>query len=285
MAYQYEKPKDQRFGQYIDHAGDKLVLSALSNKRAAPYLSGQSVHMPEKLRAAGRIEVGEKMRSVRPYHNAEREKSPEKMQEISMDTGKVEIGCDAQKKKLLVTFVQNERSTEERMVTESSASWRTVTLGSKMQSDDETFTRGAVSLCAPVEQTMPRLTQQFERFSKMRHRDTTLDHVMPFHRVDEEKSRLSKLREQRKQPSTDRTALQTAMTAVQRVIQQKNQRRLRMNAAIREGVTKARIRSHSYDDYIFYLRRRHLYAEKRQENEAEPPAEPQAAFEFEEKQN
>ncbi len=93
-----ERPHHKR--QYNEKAGDRLVVSQMTDARYVPYLQGLDTHMPEKVRHKEVSATDKPMRAVRQTNDAEQGKSLKKMDDIEMDTGNVEVGYETGKHRM-----------------------------------------------------------------------------------------------------------------------------------------------------------------------------------------
>ncbi len=254
--------------QYNEKAGDRLVVSQMTDARYQPYLQGLDTHMPEKVRHKEVLEQDAPMRAVRQTNNAAQDKSLKKMDDIEMDTGNVEIGYEAGKHRMHMAFVQNQRTNQERTVTKSAASFRRVDNSDKFYSGDEQFYKGAIDLECDTRKTMSQILRQLDDISRHTEESTTIDQVIPFQETRAEQKQIKELRALQHQ-SQDRSNIQSAVTALETVKLQKKQRKKQFVADLRESVAKTKAAQYHDSDFLLYLRKKKAILDALSQN-AEP---------------
>lgn len=254
-AYKRLKPPKRNFRQYNEKAGDRLVVSQMANTASLPYLQDLDTHMPEKVRHKDQFSQNETMSAVQPTTWSAKEKSPHKIDEIEMDTGKVEIGYEKARRQMHLAFVQNQRTEQERKVTKSSASFRRVDNSDKFYSGDETFYRGAIDLECDTKKTMPQVIRQLEDISRHTNEETTIDQVIPFQETRKEQKRINELRDLQHE-SQNRASIINGVTALETVKNKKIQRKKQFMANLREAITKTKFEQYADPDFLLYLRKK-----------------------------
>lgn len=272
--------KKRRAHGYNERAGDRLALTAAGNQGSAQYLEGIALDMPEKVRAqqfhSERQKERVKMKGVKPFLAAGRDHLPDKYGEIDLDTGVVEVGRSQEEHKqkgsgdVMVSFVRDRNSGEDKAVSECGAREKRLSGNVKLKSNDEQFDTGAASIrCKPQERDVRLLRQICDSASA--DQAASVKRVLPFADMSEERARIAALRDLQKHVVRDRLNIHTAITGVEHVVEQKEQRTRAFRRQMLQSIRQMRKAEQKYSADILRLRRK-----REEEQQDSAPAAPQS---------
>lgn len=260
-----KKKRKKRYG--IGKAGDELSLSAKRNPNARKYIDNMDTRLPEKFsskRYQDSEEDPHKMETVKPTRSSSKEKSPSLFEEMSFDTGWMQIGYDEKKKNTIVSVKSNYKTEKSKSVAENSSHKTDVHDGEEVISNNTSkdYETGAMALRVKDSKDYKRIRRQWQDASKQKNNDTTYDEVLPFQQIDEQKDKIKQLREMQKNSTTDRTAISTAITGAQTYLNKKQEMDLKFNQKFERAIDQVKIKFRGSDDYLLFIRKRQLADEK-----------------------
>lgn len=248
---QRERPKPK----WAKAAGDHATLSAASNEETGQYLKNLDLEMAESIRFKPNQEEGRRLRSVKPSACASQEELPRLSGEMELTTGRAEVGYDEKKRDVVVSFVRHENDEEGREVLENRARVRNMHGQDRFRSNDEEFAQGAMELRCEAARTPKTVMRHMGAMSAMEGRDTTMDRVLPFQKVGQERARLRQLRQMEHESLQDRSAIHSAASGIAAFAARKQQKQMEFRKKFSKAVGKAREYRQS-DDYQLYIRKK-----------------------------
>lgn len=247
--------KGQQRPKWAKAAGDHTTLSAAGNEDTGKYIGDLNLEMTENIRFKPAKDKEQRLKSVRPSCCSSRQEQPQLSGEVDLTTGRAEVGYDEKTKDMVLSFVRHENDTDGREVHENKASVRTIHGQDRFRSNDEGFTQGAMEMRCEAARTPKTVMRRLGTMSQREGRDTTMDRVLPFQNVAEERSRVSKLRQMEHQSQSERSAIHSAASGVAAFAAKKQQKQLEFRKKFAEALGKAR-ENRQTDDYQLFIRKK-----------------------------
>lgn len=255
MFEQQAHRKVRRKDKWAKAAGDHTVLSAASNRESGKYIGDLNLEMTENIRFKPAKDKEQRIRSVKPSCCSSREEQPHLSGEVDLTTGRAEVGYDEKEKDMVLSFVRHENDTDGREVHESKASIRTIHGRDRFRSNDEGFSQGAMEMRCEAARTPKTIMRRLGTMSQREGRDTTMDRVLPFQNVAEERSRVHELRQMEHQSRDERSAIHGAASGVAAFAAKKQQKQMEFRKKFAEAMGKAR-ENRQTDDYQLFIRKK-----------------------------
>lgn len=247
------KGRQQR--KWAKAAGDHATLSAAGNRESGKYIGDLDLEMTENIRFKPAKDSRQRLSSVKPSCCAAREELPRLSGEMDLTTGKAEVGYDEKKKDMVFSFVRHENDAQGREVLENKARVRTLHGQDRFRSNDEEFSQGAMELRCEAARTSKTVMRRLGAMSAREGGETTMDRVLPFQRVERERSRVSQLRQLEHASRDERSAIHSAASGVAAFAARKQQKQLEFRKKFVKAVGKAQ-ENRQTDDYQLYIRKK-----------------------------
>lgn len=249
----------------IRQTGDNFHLSQLGNPNTSGYLGDVKTAIPEKLRykkqEIEKKDILTKMDTVKSSDNMGAEKNaPFKIGEIKLDTGILEVGYDDEKQDIVFSFAYYNAADRDKMVYESMP---TKTLGNNAEwfrSQSQQFSGKSVDFRTHFENYY-RVNDDFIKLSNEKSHNSTIDNVIPFIQHKDEQNKIDELRTMKSSDTKDRANIHNAITGVETLKTQKDQRKIDFIQKFTKAVKDATEIKHKFinkDDYILYLKKKWL---------------------------
>ena len=255
MFYDRVQRTQQRH-KWAKAAGDHAVVSAAGNAETEKYIGDLNLEMTENIRFKP-APSGEdrRVRSVRPSGCAAREELPKLSGEMELTTGKTEVGYDEKKHDMVFGFVRHENDADGRAVQENKAASRTIHGQDRFYSNDEAFSQGAMELRCEAARTSKTVMRRLGTMSEREGGETTMDRVLPFQKVGQERQRVRQLRQLEHESRAERTAIHSAASGVAAFAARKQQKQMEFRKKFAKAVGKAQ-ENRQTDDYQLFIRKK-----------------------------
>lgn len=253
--FQENMRRERRKNKWARAAGDHATVSAAGNEQTGRYIDDLDLEMAETIRFKPSQDQAQRVKSVRPSACAPWEEQPQLSGEVELNTGRAEVGYDAQKKDTVVSFVRHENDTQGREVQENRARVRNMQGRERFRSNDDSFSEGAMELRCDVARTSKTVLHRMGQMSSMEGGDTTMDRVLPFQKVGQERERVRQLRQMEHDSRDQRSQLHTAASGVAAFAGRKQQKQVEFRKKFAKAVEKAR-ENRKTDDYQLYIRKK-----------------------------
>ena len=247
------KPPQHR--KWAKAAGDHTTVSAVGNEEAGKYISDLDLEMTENIRFKPARDEQQRLNSVRPSACARKEELPKLSGEMELSTGRAEVGYDEKKKDMVFSFVRHENDSEGREVQENKARIRTIHGQDRFRSNDAGFDQGAMEMRCEAARTPKTVMRRFGAMSAREGGDTTMDRVLPFQRMEQERTKVRQLRQMEHESRSERTAIHSAASGVASFAAKKQQKQLEFRKKFAKAVGKAQ-ENRQTDDYQLYIRKK-----------------------------
>ena len=174
--------KGKSFSNAIDY-------SSLTQKGSKRYRSDPFCSNIEKFRDKEDMNPRERLKKVKPTSGKSLKSPPNKIGEIKLNTGLVEIGYDSKKDEIVLTFTEKHtRTRNSRQFIEGDTVKRSVTNGSeRFMTNDKSFLGGANVLRSDASHDLVYIEQQMDKFSDDEQNLTTMDDVLDFRQTSKSK--------------------------------------------------------------------------------------------------
>ena len=172
----------KRKGQSFSNAVDFGSLAQRSNLR----YQNDPVHSKiNKVTNKSDMTSKEKMDGIRPTTNKSAKSPPNKIGEIELNTGVVEVGYDAKKDDIVLMFREHHtRTWNSREFVEGNTTRRAWTYGSeRFLTNDKSFLGGINVLRTDSTRDLVYIEQQMDRFSEAEQGLTTMNDVLDFRKT------------------------------------------------------------------------------------------------------
>ncbi len=262
------RPKARARQKWAKAAGDHVTLSAAENQQSGQYISDLDLSMTENIRFKPARDKAQRLRSVKPSCCAAREDRPILSGELELTTGKAEVGYDEKNRDMVLGFVRHENDADGREVQENKASVRTIHGQDRFRSNDEDFSQGAMELRCEAARTPKSVLRRMGAMSMQEEGESTLDRVLPFQQLGQERQKLRQLRQLEHKSRNDRSAIHSAASGVAALAAKKQQRQMEFRKKFAKAVGKAQENRQS-DDYQLYIRKK--WEAMREELSAQEP--------------
>lgn len=269
--------KDKSFStKRVKQSGDSLTLSQLGNPNTSGYLQGVKTSVPEKLKYKQQ-EIEKKasltkMKTVRSSENMGAEKhAPIKIGEIKLDTGLLEVGYDDKSGEIVFSFAHFNASKKDKMVYENKPTRTQGDNSEWFRSQSQDFVGNSVDFRTNLEQ-YNRINKDFSKLSNERSHNTTIDKVIPFIQHNDEMNKIEELRNEKSKSNKDRSNIHDAISGVERLKNQKDQRKIDFVQKFTKAVKEASEIKHKFinrDDYILYIKKKWLMMYEQSQAEAQ----------------
>lgn len=178
--------KGKSFSNAIDY-------SSLAQKSSQRYRSDPFCSNIERFRDKDDMNPREKLKKVKPTSGKSLKSPPNKIGEIKLNTGLVEIGYDPKKDEIVLTFTEKHtRTKNSRQLIEGDTVKRSITNGSeRFMTNDKSFLGGANVLRSDASHDLVYIEQQMDKFSDDEQNLTTMDDVLDFRQTSKSKKESS----------------------------------------------------------------------------------------------
>lgn len=236
-------------------AGDHETVSARDNAATGKYIQDLNYETSESIRFKPAVSSDSRVSSVKPSCCARRDELPKLAGQVQLTTGKTEIGYDEKSHDMVFSFVRHENDAEGREVLENKARVRTLHDKDRVRSNDQDFATGAMEMRCEAARSAKTVMRRFGSMSSREGGDTTMDRVVPFERVDRERSKLRELQALEHQSDDDRTNIHSAASAVAALAAKKQQKQREYRKKFFKAVEQAKENTKT-DDYQLYIRKK-----------------------------
>ncbi len=241
--------------------GKNISLSSLDDVNCKQYIGPVNKNYTERINYS-ESKKREKMKSVIKTQTSKKRSSPNKISQIKMDTGLIEIGYDEKNKQTIFSFVRDKQITKNDRVIEKHTKFKKVHHNEKFYSNEESFTLDSVEFRTKSYKSKSLFNEQFEELSNKSDDDTTVDKVVPFKDTNYEKRQRDLVNKDKNESNIDRSEKHTAMNMLSNLKQIKDYKKMQLEKDVRKAILEARekINSNSIidDDYIIYLKKKWL---------------------------
>ena len=241
--------------------GKNISLSSLDDVNCKQYIGPVNKNYTERINYS-ESKKREKMKSVIKTQTSKKRSSPNKISQIKMDTGLIEIGYDEKNKQTIFSFVRDKQITKNDRVIEKHTKFKKVHHNEKFYSNEESFTLDSVEFRTKSYKSKSLFNEQFEELSNKSDVDTTVDKVVPFKDTNYEKRQRDLVNKDKNESNIDRSEKHTAMNMLSNLKQIKDYKKMQLEKDVRKAILEARekINSNSIidDDYIIYLKKKWL---------------------------
>ncbi len=241
--------------------GKNISLSSLDDVNCKQYIGPVNKNYTERINYS-ESKKREKMKSVIKTQTSKKRSSPNKISQIKMDTGLIEIGYDEKNKQTIFSFVRDKQITKNDRVIEKHTKFKKVHHNEKFYSNEESFTLDSVEFRTKSYKSKSLFNEQFEELSNKSDDDTTVDKVVPFKDTNYEKRQRDLINKDKNESNIDRSEKHTAMNMLSNLKQIKDYKKMQLEKDVRKAILEARekINSNSIidDDYIIYLKKKWL---------------------------
>lgn len=241
--------------------GKNISLSSLDDLNCKQYIGPVNKNYTERINYS-ESKKREKMKSVIKTQTSKKRSSPNKISQIKMDTGLIEIGYDEKNKQTIFSFVRDKQITKNDRVIEKHTKFKKVHHNEKFYSNEESFTLDSVEFRTKSYKSKSLFNEQFEELSNKSDDDTTVDKVVPFKDTNYEKRQRDLINKDKNESNIDRSEKHTAMNMLSNLKQIKDYKKMQLEKDVRKAILEARekINSNSIidDDYIIYLKKKWL---------------------------
>lgn len=241
--------------------GKNISLSSLDDVNCKQYIGPVNKNYTERINYS-ESKKREKMKSVIKTQTSKKRSSPNKISQIKMDTGLIEIGYDEKNKQTIFSFVRDKQITKNDRVIEKHTKFKKVHHNEKFYSNEESFTLDSVEFRTKSYKSKSLFNEQFEELSDKSDDDTTVDKVVPFKDTNYEKRQRDLVNKDKNESNIDRSEKHTAMNMLSNLKQIKDYKKMQLEKDVRKAILEARekINSNSIidDDYIIYLKKKWL---------------------------
>lgn len=238
-------------------AGDHITLSAATAKHSSTYLQGLDLETAESIRLKPAEGKDSRLQSVKPSCCASREELPQLSGQVDLTTGRAEVGYDPKKRDVVLGFVRHDNDSQGREVLENKARVRTIHGQDRFRSNDETFSQGAMGLRCEAARAPKAVMGRMGTMSRREGGETTMDRVLPFYGVEEERARLHQLQMLEHRSDARRSSIHSAASGVGTLISRKRQKQKEFQKTFSQALQKARENRQS-DDYQLFIRKKWL---------------------------
>lgn len=241
--------------------GKNISLSSLDDVNCKQYIGPVNKNYTERINYS-ESKKREKMKSVIKTQTSKKRSGPNKISQIKMDTGLIEIGYDEKNKQTIFSFVRDKQITKNDRVIEKHTKFKKVHHNEKFYSNEESFTLDSVEFRTKSYKSKSLFNEQFEELSNKSDDDTTVDKVVPFKDTNYEKRQRDLVNKDKNESNIDRSEKHTAMNMLSNLKQIKDYKKMQLEKDVRKAILEARekINSNSIidDDYIIYLKKKWL---------------------------
>ena len=263
--------RDREPRKWARAAGDRAVLSAAGNEATGRYIGDLSLEMTESIRfKPARPGDDRRLRSVRPSACSAREEQPRLSGEMDLTTGRAEVGYDEKKRDMVFSFVRHESDAEGREVPENRAQVRKIHGQDRFCSNDEAFAQGAVEMRCDAARSPKAVMRRMGTLSRQENGETTMDRVLPFQRLDQERAKVRQLRQLEHDSRDERSEIHSAASGVAAFAGRKQQKRMEFREKFARAVKEARD-NRPPDDYQLFLRKKREAMEEERLLRGVPP--------------
>lgn len=265
MMYSFENRKKKKKSSIPQipekNLGKNISLSSLDDVNCKQYIGPVNKNYTERINYS-ESKKREKMKSVIKTQTSKKRSSPNKISQIKMDTGLIEIGYDEKNKQTIFSFVRDKQITKNDRVIEKHTKFKKVHHNEKFYSNEESFTLDSVEFRTKSYKSKSLFNEQFEELSDKSDDDTTVDKVVPFKDTNYEKRQRDLVNKDKNESNIDRSEKHTAMNMLSNLKQIKDYKKMQLEKDVRKAILEARekINSNSIidDDYIIYLKKKWL---------------------------
>ena len=265
MMYSFENRKKKKKSSIPQipekNLGKNISLSSLDDVNCKQYIGPVNKNYTERINYS-ESKKREKMKSVIKTQTSKKRSSPNKISQIKMDTGLIEIGYDEKNKQTIFSFVRDKQITKNDRVIEKHTKFKKVHHNEKFYSNEESFTLDSVEFRTKSYKSKSLFNEQFEELSNKSDDDTTVDKVVPFKDTNYEKRQRDLINKDKNESNIDRSEKHTAMNMLSNLKQIKDYKKMQLEKDVRKAILEARekINSNSIidDDYIIYLKKKWL---------------------------
>ena len=265
MMYSFENRKKKKKSSIPEtpekNLGKNISLSSLDDVNCKQYIGPVNKNYTERINYS-ESKKREKMKSVIKTQTSKKRSSPNKISQIKMDTGLIEIGYDEKNKQTIFSFVRDKQITKNDRVIEKHTKFKKVHHNEKFYSNEESFTLDSVEFRTKSYKSKSLFNEQFEELSNKSDDDTTVDKVVPFKDTNYEKRQRDLVNKDKNESNIDRSEKHTAMNMLSNLKQIKDYKKMQLEKDVRKAILEARekINSNSIidDDYIIYLKKKWL---------------------------
>lgn len=265
MMYSFENRKKKKKSSIPQipekNLGKNISLSSLDDVNCKQYIGPVNKNYTERINYS-ESKKREKMKSVIKTQTSKKRSSPNKISQIKMDTGLIEIGYDEKNKQTIFSFVRDKQITKNDRVIEKHTKFKKVHHNEKFYSNEESFTLDSVEFRTKSYKSKSLFNEQFEELSNKSDVDTTVDKVVPFKDTNYEKRQRDLINKDKNESNIDRSEKHTAMNMLSNLKQIKDYKKMQLEKDVRKAILEARekINSNSIidDDYIIYLKKKWL---------------------------
>lgn len=241
--------------------GENISLSSLDDLNCKQYIGPVNKNYTERINYS-ESKKREKMTSVIKTQTSKKRSGPNKISQIKMDTGLIEIGYDEKNKQTIFSFVRDKQIRKNDRVIEKHTKFKKVHHNEKFYSNEESFTLDSVEFRTKSYKSKSLFNEQFEELSNKSDDDTTVDKVVPFKDTNYEKRQRDLVNKDKNESNIDRSEKHTAMNVLSNLKQIKDYKKMQLEKDVRKAILEARekINSNSIidDDYIIYLKKKWL---------------------------
>ena len=241
--------------------GKNISLSSLDDLNCKQYIGPVNKNYTERINYS-ESKKREKMTSVIKTQTSKKRSGPNKISQIKMDTGLIEIGYDEKNKQTIFSFVRDKQITKNDRVIEKHTKFKKVHHNEKFYSNEESFTLDSVEFRTKSYKSKSLFNEQFEELSNKSDDDTTVYKVVPFKDTNYEKRQRDLINKDKNESNIDRSEKHTAMNMLSNLKQIKDYKKMQLEKDVRKAILEARekINSNSIidDDYIIYLKKKWL---------------------------
>ena len=243
-------------------AGDHITLSAATTKHSSTYLQGLDLETAESIRLKPAEGKDPRLQSVKPSCCASREELPQLSGRVDLTTGRAEVGYDPKKRDVVLGFVRHSNDSQGREVLENKARVRTIHGQDRFRSNDETFSQGAMGLRCEAARAPKAVMDRMGTMSRREGRETTMDRVLPFYGVEEERVRLHQLQMLEHRSDVRRSSIHSAASGVGTLISRKRQKQKEFQKTFSRALQKAGAYRQTHD-YQLFIRKKRLAMQAR----------------------
>ena len=236
-------------------AGDRAVISAAGNRESGKYIGDLDLEMTESIRFKPAKDREQRVKSVRPSLCAAREELPRLSGQVELTTGRAEVGYDEKKHDMVFGFVRHENDADGRAVQENKAASRTIHGQDRFYSNDEAFSQGAMELRCEAARPTKAVMRRLGAMSQREGGETTMDRVLPFQKVGQERQRVKQLRQMEHESQAERTAIHSAASGVAALAERKQQKQMEFRKKFAKAVGRAQ-ENRQTDDYQLFIRKK-----------------------------
>ena len=231
--------------------GKNISLSSLDDVNCKQYIGPVNKNYTERINYS-ESKKREKMKSVIKTQTSKKRSSPNKISQIKMDTGLIEIGYDEKDKQTIFSFVRDKQIKKNDRVIEKHTKFKKVHNNEKFYSNEKSFTLDSVEFRTKYYKSRSLFNEQFEELSRKNDGNTTVDKVIPFKNTNYEKRQRDLINEDKNESNINRSEKHTAMSMLSNL----------RHRGIRKAILEAREEINSNgiinDDYIIYLKKKWL---------------------------